>query len=481
MDISVEILPKIYLAVIPKYWYAGIPNNYPETSSTFSLKYDSDAEYDAVKDMESKLNTEESIVTPEDIPENEKLSLYLGTYNVEGPAGELTLLNPNKIGNKDLGVVAYHYESGENEETGTWTKIEDAQVIDGYVYGTVDSFSPIAVFTVKADTYYTTQCPYTKKPTYVANGIPVVVSLDENGKTVVTDAYGKVTQITATTIVVGGSYDRDLESTSVTIKGNVKLASVRGGSVNPGDAETSLKVGKVVVNIEGLNRSSFGVTGSYGAVKTDEVVINIKDSYISFCGSGESICENEAGKRMDANAEWGQQCNLGSKAYIKKATITMDNSYVNCAYAGGNCGYMFGDDVNIIAKNNSSADWFLACGSNGATNKASATAIDSKITYMQTTNRGPVNYSVLETKNSEVDYLFPTGDSTDKTVDGTVKKSKVEISGGKVTLYPGTNGGKVITKEDANEIIESIKISRSTDITYAENADKILEDKIKIK
>ena len=477
MDISVEILPKIYLAVIPKYWYAGIPTDIPKSSSTFSLKYDSDLEFDAVKEMEANLNTEESIVTPDDIPENETLSLYLGSYNVEGTPGELTLLNPNKIGNKDVDVVAYHFVSGENDVPGTWEKIEDAQVIDGYVWGTLDSFSPIAVFTTKPDTYLSENGQYMGCPTYVANGIPIVVSLNDKGKTIVTDAYGKVTEITATTLIVGGSYDRDLESTNVTIKGNVKFKGLRAGSIRDGAEEEPLRVGKITVNIEGVDRPSAGVTGSYGAVRTDEVEINIKDSKLSFCGAGESICN-----KNDANAEWGQKCSLASKAWVKKASITLDNSFVECAYAGCNCGYMYGDDVNIVAKNGSSATWFLACGSNGHTGKASATAINSEIEYMQTTNRGPVDSSELIVKGSTVNYLFPTGDSTDKTVDGTVGKARVDVdASSKVNLYPGTNGGEVITAEDAEEIIDVIKISRSADVTYKENADEILANKIKIK
>ena len=476
MDISVEILPKIYLAVIPKYWYFPIPTDIPESSSTFSLKYDTEAEYDAVKDMEAKLNTEESIVTPEDIPENDTLSLYLGTYNVVATPGELTLLSPQRLGNKDTGAIAFHYISGENEETGTWEKIADTQVIDGYVYGTLDSFSPIAVFTVKPDTYFVENGQYMGCPTYVANGIPIVVSLNDKGKTIVTDAYGKVTEIPATTVIVGGSYDRDLESTNITIKGNVKIKGIRAGSIRDGAEETPLRVGKITVNIEDLDRTSSGVTGSYGAVRTEEVEINIKNSRLSFCGAGESICNGH-----DANAEWGQSCSLASKAWVKKARITLDNSYVNCAYAGCNCGNMYGDDVAIVAKNGSSADWFLACGSNGATNKAAATAIDSTINVMQTTNRGPVKYSELTVKNSTVTYLFPTGDSTDKTVNGTIDKARVEVTNGKVDLYPGTNGGVVITAEDADKIIDVIKISRTTDLTYKEDADKILKNKIKIK
>lgn len=474
MDISVEILPKIYLAVIPKYWFYPIPDH-PASSSEFSLKYDSEAEYDAVKEMEANLNTEDSIVTPEDIPENDKLSLYLGTYNVTGTPGELTLLSPQKIGNKDTGVVAFHYVPTD-EETGEWVKIEDAQIIDGYVYGTLESFSPIAVFTVKPDTYFVENGQYMGCPTYVANGIPIVVSVNDKNKTIVTDAYGKVTEIPATTMIVGGSYDRDLESTSVTVKGDVKFKGIRAGSVRDGAAETPLRVGKITVNIEGLNRPSAGVTGSYGAVKTEEVEINIKDSKMSFCGAGESICNGN-----DANKDWGQSCSLASKAWVKKSRITLDNSFVETAFAGCNCGYMYCDDAAIVAKNGSSSKWYLACGSNGHTRKGSATAIDSEIFVMQTINRGPIDEAYLEAKNSKVDYLFPTGDSTDKTVIGTVGKARVEVTNGKVNLYPGTVDGKVITEEQANEIIDVIKISRTTDLTYKEDADKILAKKIVIK
>ena len=476
MDISAEILPKIYLAVIPRYWYKGIPTDIPKSSSVFSFKYDTELEEEAVKEMENNLNTEDSIVTPEDIPENEKLSLYLGTYNVVGKPGELTLLNPNTVGNKDVDVVAYHFVSGENDVPGTWEKIEDTQLIDGYAWGTLDSFSPIAVFTTKPDTYFVEDGQYMGCPTYVANGIPIVVSLNDKGKTIVTDSYGKVTEIPATTIIVGGSYDRDLDSTNITVKGNVKFKGIRAGSVRDGAEETPLRVGKITVNIEGVDRPSAGVTGSYGAVRTDSIEINIKDSKLSFCGAGESICN-----KNDANKDWGQNCSLASKAWIKVSRITLDNSFVECAYAGANCGYMYGDDVSIIAKNNSSATWFLACGSNGATNKAIATAKNSEIEYMQTTNRGPVEFSHLVVEGSKINFLFSTGDSTDSTVNGTVNKARVDIDAKSIAnLYPGTNGGEVITAEVADEIIDRISISRSAEITYKEDADKILEKKIKI-
>lgn len=484
------ILPKLWLAKIPKYWNKTIPTNIPKSSSEFSFKFDTEDQKDAVVEMEKNLNTEESIIKPDDIEENQILSNYLGTYNVNGTPGELTLLNPNKIGNKDLNVIAYHYTGNIDSETETenesedestinsdngWEKIEDAQIIDGYVWGTVNSFSPIAVFTTVADSYFLQTIPGFKNPGYIGNGVPIVVSLNDKGKTIVTDANGKVTEIPATTIIVGGSLDRDIESTSVIIKGNVKLAGIRAGSWLDGSSEKPLKVGKVYCKIDGLNRPSAGVTGSYGAVRTDEVEIIIKDSKLSFCGAGESIC------KTDANKDDATNCSLHSKAWIKKSNITLINSFVECAYAGGNCGYMYNNDATLNVTEGSETKWTICGGSNGATGTGRIIGSDSKLEIVQSTNRGPVKYAEEKLTNCEVDYLFPTGDSTDSTVNGTIEKVKVDVSNGTINLYPGTNGGTIITAEDAKEIVETIKISRTTNIEYKESSDKIFKDIIRLK
>ena len=473
------ILPKIWLQRIQKYWDITIPTDIPESSSEFNFDY-TDNEKSAIEEMEENLNTEESIVKPEDIPENEALSEYLGTYNVEGTPGELTLLNPNRIDNAAVNVVAFHFISGENSEdesVGTWEKIEDAQIIDGYVWGTLESFSPISVFTIRDDTYLVDKLPDCNFPGYVANGIPVVISLDDKGNTIATDGYGKVTKLPSGVEIIGGSYTKDLESTSVTVLGNVKIKGVRCGSARPGDAEEALRVKKAYCYIDGVdNRTKFGVTGSYGAVKTDEVEIVVKNSNIYFTGGGESISNGK-----DANAADGNNCSLASKAWIKKATITIDNSFVDCAYAAGNCGYMYCDDATLILKNGSEATWATCGGSNGATGTGRIIAEDSTIHYCQSTNRGPVKYAEESITDCEIEYLFPTGDSTDSTVTGTIDKVKVDITGGTVNLYPGTNGGVVITAEVAQEIVKIIKLSRSTNIEYKENSDKVFKDLIRIK
>ena len=467
------ILPKCWLARIQKYWDAPlIPTDIPESSSTFSTTYDSEETKNAIKEMEDNLNTESSIVQPTDIPENEALSEYLGTFNVEGTPGELTLLSPNKVDSLSVSATAYHY----NEENATWDKIPDTQIIDGYVWGTVDSFSPIAVFTTRLDTYVLDKLFNINAPAYIANGVPIVVSVNDEGKTIVTDTYGKVTEITDKTIVVGGSLDHNLDSISVAVLPGSKFNGLKAGSCYDGKNETPLTVNKIKVVIDGVDNNKFGVTGSYGAVRTNEVDITVKNSNIDFTGAGESICNKNDANKADAN-----NCSMASKAWIKKSTVTIDNSYVDCAYGAGNCGYMYSNDATLIFKNGSGAQWAICGGSNGATGTGRIIAEDSTIKYYQSTNRGPVKYAEEKAKNCNVEYFFVAGDSTDSTVTGTVDKVKTDIEGGTINFYPGTLNGVKITRVDAAKIVDSIKITKDTNVTYMDDADIIFEGMIKSK
>ena len=472
MDISLELLPKVYLAVIDKYWYKTVPTDYPASSSEFSLKFD-DNDREAVELMESQLNTEHSIVLPSDVAENCALNNYLGTYNVTGTPGEETLLSPERTSDTDIDVNAYHY----NEEINGWEKIEDAHIAEnGYVYGTVNSFSPISIFTVRKDTYFLTKGPYVNKPTFVANGIPIIVSVDDEGKSIVTDGYGKVTEIPINTLVVGGTVDgSDVESTSVSVVGNPLISAIHAGSEHSSKSDTSAKVKKASVSISNYTLGYIGLTGSYGAVRTEELNITIKNSKISFMGTGESITAN-----TDANKEDKENASFSSKAWVKDVNILLDNASMQLGYISGNCGYMYNDNTVATVKD-CNIDYLLACGSNGHTNKVQVTVEGGTYDYFQTTNRGIVDNVSTKIKDATINHFFPTGDSTDSTVTGIIKKVKLDVTNGSMNLYPGTNGGVVINNQDAKNIVESFKISRNTDVNYMENSDIVFSDIIKIK
>ena len=160
-----EILPKLWLQYIQKYWEKKIPTDYPESSSEFSFIY-TEEEKDAIEEMEKNLDTEESIISPEVVPEHSAVWTYVGTYNVTGTAGERTLLCPQQIPDTAVGAACYHYD----DESGEWNLIEGTEVVDGYVWGTLESFSPICTVTFRRDSYVDDSQAQFKGPVYVCNG-----------------------------------------------------------------------------------------------------------------------------------------------------------------------------------------------------------------------------------------------------------------------------------------------------------------------
>ena len=110
------------LEYIESIWKKPIPKDYPEGTTSFSRRYDSEDERQAVLTMEENLATEESILA-DVVPETQFVSNYVGTYNVTGEPGEEVLLSPERVRTDD--VVAMHYVEVDNQ-SGEWVQIEDA-------------------------------------------------------------------------------------------------------------------------------------------------------------------------------------------------------------------------------------------------------------------------------------------------------------------------------------------------------------------
>ena len=191
-------LPKIWQGRITKFWDRVLPSNFPSSSSEFSLNYATNEEKEAVEEFESTLGTEESPAV-EFIGEGNFVSNYFGTYDVSGETGVLTLLSPEKVDTNDE-IIALHYVNDE------WTKVEDAQVIDGYVWGTLTDFSPIAIIAIKKEISVETR-DYLKVPKYVvAWGNPVRIYTEEDKIVCENTATGYKINMTdeAVNSVIGG-------------------------------------------------------------------------------------------------------------------------------------------------------------------------------------------------------------------------------------------------------------------------------------
>lgn len=472
------ILPKLWVARIPQIWDKRIDeDSLPKDSkSKFSQYFNDEDEKAAVKKMEESINTEDSVIKPEMVPENNTLGVCLGTYSVivdtEEVAGKQVVLSPEPINNKnDIAVLALTYD----KEADTWNKVEDAEIKeDEFVWGTLEKSTPVTVFTIRKDTVLLPENDLFGGPTFVANGIPIIVSTKEDGSIVVTDSRGKETPITDNTVIIGGSIDgTDLEYASVTVIGTTLTNVVKGGSYSK--EKENVRVNNIRVFIKDSTLMNGGVSGSGFNTKVDNINFKIQNSKLNFLGAGESWLQSI---KKDCNTK--DNIGFGSKAYCKNCTMEIEDSYISLCYMSGNSGYLYVDHTECTM-DNSTCDYLITGGSNGRTNEAKLVMNNSKSDYFQTTNRGTVNHATAKFTNSEINHFFVTGDSTDKSVTGVVDKVDLNITGGKIGLYAGTQGGKVITYEQAKEIINTLKISRTTEVEYKENSDKILGDNIRIK
>ena len=464
------ILPKVWIAAIPKYWNASIPTDHPASSSEFSLKFETPEVQSAVKTMEENINTENSIITEDMLPENTVVGSYLGTYDVTGEPGVETLLSPEKVPANAVGVLVMHLNSESNE----WEKVEDAHIKDGYVYGTLESFSPIAVFVIKRDTFLAEAGVYGKYPTFVANGVSVKVTLNENGEIVALDGNGKETIIPENGEIIGGTVDgSDIESTSIYVGPGVKLYRILGGSLC---ADHSVTIDKVSIIVDGIEIASNGLYGGSFGTRVNEVIINAKNSKLAYIAAGRSN-QNDGTIKGDNEAT-----NLGfaSKGWVKNATLNLDNCEIGVAYCACASGNSYDDhtEVNIT---NSKVEYFITGGSNGRTRECIVKAENCEFDNYQATNRGIVHYAKSILKNCTCPAFFVFG-HTDKDVTGDIEKVYYDITGGSYKLHLGKIADVPVTEHDvAAEHIDVLKISRSTELEFVDNADKILGDILRIK
>jgi len=469
-------LPKCWLARIDKYWYPTLPTDYPETNSTFDFVTGDDKA--AVIDMEKNLNTEDSIISADDIPEKEGLGSYLGTYDVNGEPGEQTLISPKKLPDNAIGALAYHYDS----ENDSWNKIDTVEVIDGYVYATLDEFSPIAVFALKKAAYYDTSKSMIPKNVYVCNGVSTKIYKNDEDK-IVAESDGVITELTESDCVVGGSYDgSDIEYTNVYVDG-VKLDTVYGGSFTFGDSGIENK--NYTKNIKlTVTNSEIGLVAGTGVWNcADNVDITVTNTNITRgAGCQVSYYNNHSSNKTLADSDRG----LGSNQWVKKSNITIKDSYCYVMYSAGCNGYSTTLDATMYAEN---CKFVYACNgqSNGTVYKTNTTLINCEIEFLNQNNRGHWGDGKLTFKGGNViknGFLFCDCTEPDPNMADIRGKVSYDVSATDTFdafCVGAISNVEVTTAEEAAKYIDSIKISRNAKITYTRNADIILKDIIRIK
>lgn len=467
------------LQYIEKYWTKTVPTDYPETDVVFSTRF-SIEEQDVVREMEQGLGTDTDI-TSEFVPEGTYVSDYVGTFNLSGeiaPEGEKTLLSPVAI-DPSAQVIAMHYVDGN------WANVEDAENRDGYVYGTVESLSPFAIFVVKKGIEF--------KGNYLGNGSNFVVCNGNPVKLFKEDSKSYIQNLNSgekfelendwATYLVGGTADgSDVESANITVCPGVMLYYVCVGSYNASnDTEVvQCKIKDAVINMDGVTWIG-AVTGSCGGVMTDNLVINITNSkFRSHIGAGESITYLPKGT-VDANKGYTPET-LDAKANFlnKKVTINVSDSEIPWIYSGPNTGMSYTLESTLNIKNVVCSGG-IAPSSNGKVESITVNADNLTAATFESTNRGIINKNKATITNSNITVCAVGGDPTDDTVTGVINEVALDLGAGQYNLYLGTNGGHTLTTDDVDKCVDYVKYSRSADMVFSENSEAVLGNKLIIK
>ena len=374
------------------------------------------------------------------------------------------------------GIVGLHY----NEQINGWEKIEDAEIVNGYAYGTVESLSPIAVFTVKKDIEVKEDYLWKGLIAVYGNGNPIRVYTNENNEGVIENKLtGKSYTLTSTeTVLFGGTSDgTPLNKTSIAVEaGEYPKLDIKAGSQSP-TIQTSVGTINLVINDAKVG----SVSGSSGCVHTDLINFTINNSEFSWLGTGESITYLKSGN-VDANKGYTPETvnTLKAPFWTKKVVLNLNNVKTELLYSSANTGMTFTKEV-IVNINGGEIDYILLCASNGYTESVTGTISNVTGNIFQTNNRGIVNNVKAEIKDSVIPNLFVAGDNTDKTVNGVTNKVAIDIGKGTYTLIPGTQNGVEMTSDVAAKTVDKIKYSRSANITFADNTKDVLDGKLIMK
>ena len=471
-------LPKCWLARIDKYWYPKLPNDYPETATIFDFVQGEDKA--AVIDMENNLGTENSIISVEDVPEKEAVGAYLGTFEVNAEPGETTLISPNKLPESAVGVLAYHYDSDEN----TWNLIDSTEIVDGYVYATLEEFSPIAVFALTRAPYIMDvqiELPRQTGNVLVCNGIPTKVYL-ENDKIIAESGLLKF-ELEENDSIIGGSADgTDVKSTNLMILDGVKLNYVIGGSWITSVDSIESKNHTENIKVFAKNATIGILTGAGVWNCADLVEITTEGCTIERgMGSQMAFYEHKSSNKTLEDSDKG----LGANQWVKKAIVKAKDSTIEVLYAGGSNGMCTTLDAEMTVENCKCT--YLCNGqSNGTIYNVKSTVKGTEVDYFNNSNRGHYgDGKVIFNGGNDIKEGFVFCDN-EPNVSMADVRGKIYIDINATDKFESFTTGSISNVEvtdaaTAAKYIDTIKISRNADVVYTRNADVILKDIIRIK
>ena len=256
-----------------------------------------------------------------------------------------------------------------------------------------------------------------------ANGIPVVIR-----KGVSED-------------IVDVWYDNDTKNVSFNHTDYPGGIMIYGGTGNEEDYPMHLPATSIRMESGKVN-SIFAGSINSGNVGIANVIVN-----------GGTIISGVIAGRSDGYPTVPVQKNHFNNIGLFNCTVNNCDK-ITMIYGGSN-GYSTVDKAIININGGNNIGYVTAGGANGTTFESTVNINGGTVGLYQGVNRGSISVATLNVNGGTIDKCYAGGETTDKTVDGTILKSIINVLGGEINhMYKGTSGGTLFTGDISGKYVK---------------------------
>lgn len=281
-----------------------------------------------------------------------------------------------------------------------------------------------------------------------ANGNPITINKDSNGKTIVYWNGGSQVVPDTITIVGGGDSGTSFEKTNITMEDGT-VGNIYGGGKSQ-EEDKIAKVGNANIIING-GRVINGIAGGgllYTSTENANIIVN-KGTITDINGGGMASAVISGVKYSAGDKEKSEE----SKNRVENTKITINGGTIDTLPSnfgtifGGGEGYSYTGNVNVIINGGDLTKAYVtAGGSNGYTRKSYIEINGGNINVLQSVNRGKIELANVLITGGKIQNAYVGGETEDTSVNGIINNVNFDVIGGKIIkLDKGTSEGTEIS------------------------------------
>ena len=282
---------------------------------------------------------------------------------------------------------------------------------------------------------------------FYANGNPITINKDNEGKTIVYWNGGSQVVPNTITIVGGGDSGTSFEETNIIMEDGTVGNIYGGGKSQIEDKIAKVSNSNIIIN---GGRVINGIAGGgllYSNTENANIIVN--NGTITDVNGGGMASAVISGVKYSAGSkekpEESKNRVENAKIIINGGTIDTLPSSFGTVFGGGQ-GHSYTGNVNVLINGgNLSKAYVIAGGSNGYTKKSYIEINGGNINVLQSVNRGKIESANVLIAGGQIQNAYVGGETEDTSVNGTIDSVNLEAIGGKIIkLNKGTSGGTEI-------------------------------------